>query len=122
VVITADTVVIHQGKILGKPKDRDQAISMIQALSGDSHQVVTGVAITSRDKQVSFSDMTKVTFAELTPEEISHYIETYKPYDKAGSYGAQEFIGYIAITQLVGSYFNVMGLPVHRLFEELKKF
>lgn len=122
VVITADTVVIHQGKILGKPKDRDEAIGMVEALSGETHEVVTGVAITSRDKQVSFSDLTKVTFAELIADEISHYIDTYEPYDKAGSYGAQEFIGYIAITQLVGSYFNVMGLPVHRLFEELKKF
>ena len=95
---------------------------MVEALSGETHEVVTGVAITSRDKQVSFSDLTKVTFAELIADEISHYIDTYEPYDKAGSYGAQEFIGYIAITQLVGSYFNVMGLPVHRLFEELKKF
>lgn len=122
IIITADTVVIHQGKILGKPKDRDEAIGMVEALSGETHEVVTGVAITSRDKQVSFSDLTKVTFAELIADEISHYIDTYEPYDKAGSYGAQEFIGYIAITQLVGSYFNVMGLPVHRLFEELKKF
>jgi septum formation protein len=121
-IITADTVVIHDGRILGKPKDRDQAMEMLHSLSGKTHEVVTGVAITTSDKKMSFSDTTKVTFAELTPEEIGHYIDKYEPYDKAGSYGAQEFIGYIAITRLEGSYFNVMGLPVHRLFAELKKF
>lgn len=121
-VITADTVVIHNGNILGKPKDREQAVDMLESLSGQTHEVVTGVAISSAEKQVSFSDLTKVTFAELTSDEVQHYIDKYEPYDKAGSYGAQEFIGYIAITRLEGSYFNVMGLPVHRLYAELRKF
>lgn len=121
VIITADTVVIHEGRIMGKPQNREEAIAMVGSLSNKTHEVVTGVALTSKEKQIVFSDETRVTFNKLTPREIEHYVDKYEPYDKAGSYGAQEFIGYIAIKHLDGSYFNVMGLPVHRLFEELKK-
>ena len=120
IVITADTVVINGAKILGKPSDKTEAITMLKELSGNTHIVITGVAITSNSKQYSFSSLTEVSFAPLSHEEIEYYVEKYKPYDKAGSYGIQEWIGYIGIESISGSYFNVMGLPTRRLYDALK--
>jgi septum formation protein len=122
VLITADTVVWVDDQVLNKPENRDEAISMLRLLSGNVHHVYTGVSVVSKDKSVVFVDETKVEFVLLNDEEIAHYIDKYKPYDKAGSYGVQEFIGYIGINRLEGSYFNVMGLPVHKLYEVLKDF
>lgn len=131
-ILTADTVVIapsseeqndQEGKgiILGKPKDAADASRMLEMLSGKTHHVVTGVCITSLEKQRQFSVVTEVTFKKLSKEEIDYYVGHYKPFDKAGAYGIQEWIGYIGCTSLKGSYFNVMGLPVQRIYEELKK-
>ena len=122
ILITSDTIVILGDEILEKPKSEKEAKEMIAKMSGKTHTVVTGVAITSSSKQVVFSDHTQVTFCDLSAEEITYYIEKYQPFDKAGSYGVQEWIGYVAIHKLEGSYFTVMGLPLHRLYEELKKF
>ena len=122
VLVTADTVVWVDGHVLNKPENREEAIDMLKQLSGNLHHVYTGVSVVSKDKSVVFVDETKVEFVLLSDEEISHYIDKYKPYDKAGSYGVQEFIGYIGINRLEGSYFNVMGLPVHKLYEVLKDF
>lgn len=122
IVLTADTVVVCRGKILGKPKSEDDAYRMLRLLSGNTHHVYTGVCLTSEGKQRSFSVKTDVTFRELTDDEIWHYIREYKPFDKAGAYGIQEWIGYIGITSIHGSYYNVMGLPVQRIYEELRKF
>ncbi len=121
VLITADTVVWINDHVLNKPENYDEAVAMLTELSGKEHWVYTGVCITQLNKQVVFSDATKVVFAVLTPAEIDHYITTYKPYDKAGAYGAQDWIGVVAIRQLQGSYFNVMGLPVDILYRELKE-
>jgi septum formation protein len=121
-LLTADTVVILNGEIMGKPKDAAEAHEMLRKLSGHTHQVVTGVSITTLEKQVSFSDTTAVTFRELTDNEIDYYIEHYKPFDKAGAYGVQEWIGYIGVTRIEGSFYNVMGLPVERVYEALKAF
>jgi len=120
--ITADTVVLVAGKVLGKPADAKEARQMLQMLSGNVHQVITGVCIFTKGKRRSFHALSEVTFAALSAEEIDHYIEVYKPFDKAGSYGVQEWIGYIAMEKIVGSYFNVMGLPVQRLYKELNQF
>jgi septum formation protein len=122
ILITADTVVVVDEEILGKPKDAVDAHRMLCEISGRTHQVITGVCLTSVDKQVCFSVKTDVTFKELTEEEINYYIEKYKPYDKAGAYGIQEWIGYIGVTGINGSYFNVMGLPVQRIYKELNAF
>lgn len=122
IVVTADTVVILGDRILNKPADRAEAIDMLQALSGKTHLVVTGVCILSKEKEIAFDDTTEVTFASLTKAEIEFYIDTHKPYDKAGSYGAQDFIGMIAIEKIVGSYFNVMGLPIHKVYQHLTKW
>lgn len=122
VLITSDTTVYLEGDILEKPVDRADALRMLTALNGKTHTVYTGVCIQGQGRRVSFTDATHVTFAELTPEELSHYVDVYKPYDKAGAYGAQEFMGYVGIEKLEGSYFNVMGLPLHRLYQELKSF
>ncbi len=122
VLITADTVVWINDHVLNKPENREEAIAMISELSGQEHSVYTGVSITSKDKQVSFYDHTLVTFSEMTLEEIVHYVDVYKPYDKAGAYGAQDWIGLTAIRSLKGSYFNVMGLPVDLVYQELKSF
>jgi septum formation protein len=119
IVLTADTVVILGDKILNKPLDRPEAIAMLTSLSGNTHLVMTGVCILSKEKEISFDDTTEVTFQVLTPEEIEFYVDTYKPYDKAGAYGAQDWIGMIAIQQIVGSYFNVMGLPIHQVYQHL---
>ncbi len=122
VLLTADTVVILEGEIMGKPDNADDARAMLRRLSGHTHHVVTGVSIKSTDGSVSFSDVTAVTFRQLTDEEIGYYIDRYKPFDKAGAYGVQEWIGYIGVTHIDGSFYNVMGLPVERVYEELRKF
>lgn len=122
ILITADTIVICGNKALGKPKNREEAVAMLGTLSDKTHEVVTGVCLRSlRGKRV-FSSLSKVTFGKLEDEEIEHYVNTYKPFDKAGSYGIQEWIGYVGITSIEGSYFNVVGLPVQKLYTELKKF
>ena len=121
-IITADTVVIVGNEILGKPHDDAEAKEMLHKISGRKHQVVTGVCLTTTEKQRCFSISTDVTFKNLKEEEIDYYIETYSPLDKAGAYGIQEWIGYIGVTALEGSYFNVMGLPVQRIWEELNRF
>ena len=120
-IITADTVVIVGSEILGKPKDEADAVRMLRALSGRTHQVTTGVCLLSASKQSVFSVTTHVTFKQLTDAEIHHYVTTYRPFDKAGAYGIQEWIGYIGVTGLNGSYYNVMGLPVQRIYTELQK-
>lgn len=121
-IITADTVVVSGDEVLGKPTDLDDARRMLRELSGKTHQVITGVCLMTRQRQHSFSVTTDVTFKELTEAEIDYYVETYRPLDKAGAYGIQEWIGYIGVTSLEGSYFNVMGLPVQRIYNELKYF
>ena len=121
-VITSDTIVCLEDRIIGKPKDRDDAFHMLSDLSGKMHEVITAVTLTSLEKQVSFFVITEVYFKTLSNLEIDYYINEYKPYDKAGSYGIQEWIGYIGIEKIVGSYFNVMGLPVKELYDELERF
>ncbi|QUB46431.1 septum formation protein Maf [Prevotella sp. oral taxon 475] len=122
VVLTADTVVVCQGQVLGKPKDEDDARRMLNLLSGRTHEVITGVTVKTREEEKSFSVVTEVQFKSLTPQEIDFYIRRFKPFDKAGAYGIQEWIGYIGVISIHGSYFNVMGLPVQRIYEELKTF
>jgi len=119
-LITADTIVFLNNKIYGKPVNNADAEQMLRDLSGQIHLVITGVCLTSTKKQVVFSDTTKVTFSDLSDEEIEYYIKKYQPIDKAGAYGVQEWIGYVAVKHIEGSYFNVMGLPIHRVYEELK--
>jgi septum formation protein len=122
IVITADTIVWCNNELLGKPADVADAKRMIRTLSGNTHEVITGVTILSSLKEKTFSESTRVTFEKLTNEEVDYYIDNYKPYDKAGAYGIQEWIGIAACSRIEGSYFNVVGLPVHRLYRELKKF
>lgn len=119
-LITADTIVWLDGRVLGKPADQREAKEMLQALSGRTHQVYTGVCLTTTDRQRSFSAVSHVRFACLTEDEIRYYVEQYRPLDKAGAYGVQEWIGMIGVEYIEGSYFNVMGLPVQRLYSELK--
>ena len=121
IILTADTIVVCDGEILGKPRDAEDACSMLRKLSGKTHQVYTGYCLQKGDKTVSGTVCSDVTFKELSDEEITHYVNEYKPFDKAGAYGIQEWIGYIGITGIRGSYYNVMGLPVQRIYEELKK-
>lgn len=121
-LITADTIVWLDNKVYGKPVDASDAFSMLKALSGKTHEVITGVCLTTQEKQVVFSAVSKVKFAILEDAEIQYYIEKYKPYDKAGSYGVQEWIGYIGVESLEGSFYNVMGLPVRLLYQHLKTF
>ena len=121
-VITADTVVIVGDKILGKPKDYDDACNMLRMISGKKHSVVTGVTVRTKEKVKTFSATSKVSFEVLDEEEIRYYVDTYKPFDKAGSYGIQEWIGYIGVNSVEGSYFNVMGLPTQKLYKLLKTF
>jgi len=121
-LITSDTVVICEGEILGKPKDREDAERMLQLLSGKTHHVVTGVTVRSAEKTESFAVRSNVTFAQLDDEEIDYYIEHCKPFDKAGAYGIQEWIGYVGISGLEGSFYNVMGLPTRKLYQCLKGF
>ncbi|HEY9543391.1 Maf family nucleotide pyrophosphatase [Prevotella sp.] len=118
-LITADTVVIIGNEILGKPANEEEARHMLSLLSGRTHLVTTGVCLTTTTGNRAFSVTTKVTFKELTPSEINYYVSTYRPFDKAGAYGIQEWIGYIGVTNLEGSFYNVMGLPVQRIYEEM---
>ena len=118
-LITSDTIVWFEGKAIGKPKDKEDAFQMLRSMSGKAHQVFTSVSIKSKDFQKIFNDKTTVSFGILTDEEINYYLEAYQPYDKAGSYGIQDWIGMIAVSNMEGSYFNVMGLPVHKLYKEL---
>ena len=122
ILITADTIVTVNNKILGKPKDRNEAISMLRLLSGNRHVVVTGVTFRNKVKSHTFSTFTNVYFKELSDREIEYYIDNYKPFDKAGSYGIQEWIGYVAIEKIEGSFYNVMGLPVHQMIINLEHF
>lgn len=122
VLVTADTMVLCNNQILGKPKDREDAIRILFALSGKKHQVLTGVFIRSNNKRKSFTATSDVYFRDLTKQEIEYYVDKYQPYDKAGAYGAQEWIGYVAISRIEGSFFNVMGLPIQSLYLELDKF
>lgn len=121
-IITADTIVTLEGEILGKPSDRKDAIAILNRLSGKTHEVITGITLRTKSNVFTFSVSTRVVFKVLNIEEIDYYVNTYKPYDKAGAYGIQEWIGHVAIESIEGSYFNVMGLPTHRLYEELMKF
>ena len=120
-IITADTIVWLNGEVMGKPVDEEDACRMLRALSGQTHQVITGVCLTTQDSQKAFATVTDVTFCPLSEEEISFYVEHYRPMDKAGSYGIQEWIGFVGVESISGSYFNVMGLPIQRLYTELKK-
>lgn len=120
-IITADTIVWLDGVVMGKPKDEEEARDMLRRLSGQTHQVVTGVCLTTIDRQQSFATVTDVTFDRLTEEEITHYVSRYQPMDKAGAYGIQEWIGYVGVRSIKGSYFNVVGLPIRRLYQELKR-
>ena len=121
-LITVDTIVLQKNKILHKPKDKDDAIKILQNLSGEGNKVISGVCIKSDKKEVTFSSVTEVSFNELLEEEIIYYIEIFNPFDKAGSYGIQEWIGYIGIEKINGSYNNVVGLPTAELYQKLKLF
>ncbi len=120
-LITADTIVCLDNQVLGKPKDDAEACQMLTSLSGRTHQVITGVTLKTTEWEHSFSCTSDVTFAQLTEQEIDHYVKTHHPLDKAGAYGIQEWIGYVGVTRLEGSYFNVMGLPVQRIYTELQQ-
>lgn len=121
-VITADTIVWLNGKVLQKPVDREDAVRILKELSGNMHEVFSGVCLKSKNKTTSFHACSEVFFRELQKEEIEYYVDTYKPFDKAGAYGIQEWIGYIGIEKITGSFFNVMGLPTQKLYDELLKF
>ena len=121
-IITADTVVILGDRVLGKPKTCEEAVEMLLALSDKTHKVCSGVCITTRNRRTSFSTVTEVTFGEITPEEARYYVDNFMPLDKAGAYGIQEWIGCVAVEKINGSYYNVMGLPVHQLYNELELF
>ncbi len=121
-LITADTIVCLREQILGKPESYQDAFNMLKSLSACKHEVITGVCLFSQKKKVSFFSSTDVEFKKLSDEEIDYYIQNYKPYDKAGSYGIQEWIGSIGIRRIEGSFYNVMGLPIQKLYEEIKKF
>ena len=122
IVITADTIVWLENEAINKPEDKEDAIRILKKLSGKTHQVYSGICITSLEKQISFSSKSDVKFNNLSDEEINFYIEKYKPFDKAGAYGIQEWIGYIGIEYINGSFYNVMGLPIQKLYRELKEF
>lgn len=120
-IITADTIVWLEGKVLGKPRDREDALQMLRTMSGRTHEVFTGVCITTTDWQRSFTAQTEVRFATLSEDEIIYYVDNFKPMDKAGAYGVQEWIGFIGVENISGSYYNIMGLPVQKLYRELLK-
>lgn len=122
ILLTADTVVILDGEVLGKPKDREDALRMVARLAGNRHTVVTGVTLRTSERIETFSAESDVWFRSLSEEEIAYYVDTYHPFDKAGSYGIQEWIGYVGIERIDGSFYNVMGLPIQRLYVELEKF
>lgn len=121
-LITADTLVLLHNDILGKPADREDSLRMLRMLSGARHRVVTGVCLTSLTKTVSFSDTAWVTFGELLDDELDYYLTHYNSLDKAGAYGVQDWIGYVGVEKIEGSYFNVMGFPVYKVYRELKRF
>lgn len=121
-LIAADTIVYLEGEVLGKPADAKEACAMLAKLSGQTHQVITGVTLRTLERTHTFSCVTEVTFAELTQEQIQYYVKNYAPFDKAGAYGIQEWIGCVGVTSINGSYYNVMGLPVQRLNQELHAF
>lgn len=121
ILITSDTIVWHQDSALGKPKSREQAIAMLKSLSGNTHEVITSVCFTTTRLQKTTNTITKVHFRELEEEEINFYVDTFKPFDKAGAYGIQEWIGYVGIDRIEGSYFNVVGLPVFEVYKTLKQ-
>lgn len=122
ILITADTIVIVDNELLGKPHSREEAVEMLQKLSGREHEVVTAVTIRNSERKLTFSDSSTVLFSPVTQDEIDYYIDNYKPYDKAGAYGIQEWIGYSSIESITGSFYNIMGLPVHRIYQEIKSF
>lgn len=122
ILITADTVVIIDGKVIGKPHSREDAEDMLRSLSGHTHEVVTAVTVRDSEHEETLTDSTLVTFRELTAQEIDYYLKKYEPYDKAGAYGVQEWIGYVAIASIQGSFYNVMGFPVHKVYAEIIKF
>lgn len=122
ILLTADTVVVLDGEVLGKPRDREDALRMLRRLAGRRHTVVSGVTLRSRKQMCTFDARTSVWLRDLTDEEIAYYVDTYHPFDKAGSYGIQEWIGYVAIERIEGSFYNVMGLPIQKLYTELNKF
>jgi len=121
-LITADTIVWHEGQVLGKPRDKADAKRMLKQLSGKTHEVITGVCICTTKKRKVFHVISEVRFASLAESEIDYYLENFKPYDKAGSYGVQEWIGYVGVEHIDGSYYNVMGLPIQRVYNELKRW
>jgi septum formation protein len=121
-LITADTIVHIHPTVLGKPAGKDEALRMLRLLSGRTHQVITGVCLSTREKSVSFSVTSSVRFAPITDEDIHYYVEQFRPYDKAGAYGIQEWIGYVAVEAIEGSFYNVMGLPIQRVYRELAQF
>lgn len=121
-LITADTIVCFENRIIGKPKDESEAKQFLQMLSGKKHQVITGICIAFQGKIHSFSEKTDVFFGELSEDEINYYVDTYNPLDKAGAYGIQEYIGYIGVQKIEGCFYNVMGMPIYRLKQEIKKF
>ncbi|RKD86303.1 Maf-like protein [Mangrovibacterium diazotrophicum] len=121
-IITADTIVWKDDKVLGKPSNQQEAVDMLKSLSGSQHQVITGMHLQSKSKKISFHAVTEVWFDELTDDEINFYIDKYKPFDKAGAYGIQEWIGFVGIYKIEGSFYNVMGLPIHKLYQYLKEF
>lgn len=120
-LITADTIVWLNGEVLGKPSDRDDALRMLRLLSGQTHEVYTGVCLTTKNWQHAFTARTEVHFSVLSEDEIEFYVDCFRPFDKAGAYGVQEWIGYVGVEHISGSYYNIMGLPVQRLYRELKK-
>ncbi len=122
ILLTADTVVVAGGRVLGKPRDAEDAVRMLRTLSGRRHTVVTGVTLRDTDRTHTFDARSEVWFRTLTDEEIDYYVATYRPFDKAGSYGVQEWIGYVAIERIDGSFYNVMGLPIQKVYTELDKF
>jgi septum formation protein len=122
ILVTSDTIVILDGAVIGKPKDRNHSIQMLRNLSGKTHTVITGVNLATKTKTHNFSSHTKVFFSELTEDEIVHYVDEHQPFDKAGSYGIQEWLGYIGVSKIEGCYYNVMGLPLHDLYKALKTF
>ena len=121
VVVTSDTIVILEGKVLGKPNDEKHAFEMLQSLSGKKHDVVTGICILTKNNFFTFSELTEVYFKQLSEEEIGYYISRFKPFDKAGAYGIQEWIGMIGVSKIIGSYYNVMGFPIDRFYSEILK-
>ena len=121
-VITADTLVIKDGYIYGKPHSEEEAFEMLRSLSDAVHKVITGVCIVAKDRRISFTSVTEVKFGKISDEDVKYYVENFRPFDKAGSYGIQEWIGCVAVESINGSFYNVMGLPIHRLYQELKLF